>query len=139
MMLAIRTDLLKCVVSVNAPVDWELRIKNGLRRTKDKEQRRELRDLYDKNVGNIDTQKEMLLEQSALHRANEINVPIFLVHAQDDENVDVEHGKKMNKALKKAGKDVTYLELRRGGHSLTREDAHKKVLGKTEAFFAEHL
>lgn len=139
LMLDIRSELLKCVVSINAPVDWELRVKRKLKQISGKEDKDELRTWFDEKIGNIDTQEEMLLEQSALHRAGEIKAPVLLIHAHDDDNVDIRHGKKMNKALKKAGKKVTFVKLRRGGHSLTRDDALKSAILEADAFISQHI
>jgi dienelactone hydrolase len=139
LMLAAESDLLNCVVSINAPVDWELRIKHKLRGISDKEMRQELRSWFDDTIGNIDTQEEMLLGQSALHRAAEVKAAVLLIHAQDDSNVNVRHSNKMHKALKKADKEVSYVKLRRGGHSLQRDDANKKVLKEMVLFLSTHI
>ena len=62
-----------------------------------------------------------------------------ITDTHDDDNVDIRHGKKMNKALKKAGKKVTFVKLRRGGHSLTRDDALKSAILEAEAFISQHI
>lgn len=139
LMLAVKTDLIQCAVSINGPVDYRLRISNVTKKTKNKESRSELREWMDKTVGNIDTQTDLLDEQSPLRRAAEITVPVLLIHARDDSNVNIKHSRKMHKALEKLGKDVKLIELERGGHSLAYKHAERKMLMETSVFFAEHL
>ncbi len=138
LMLAAKTDLVKCAASINGPTDWVDRVKNAMKEV-DKQDREELREWYDKSLGNIDTQKDLLVAHSPITYAKEMDVPILLIHATDDANVNVNQSKDMNRALKKAKKDVKYIELKEGGHTLWTNDALKKTLLETEAFFKKHL
>ncbi|RLB63894.1 MAG: hypothetical protein DRH08_10450, partial [Deltaproteobacteria bacterium] len=117
LMLAAKTDLLKCVISINGPTDWIMRIKNGFKKA-DRKQRDELREWYDMALGNINSQKELLEQHSPVTYAKEIFIPILLIHAKDDQNVAIKHSEKMNKYLEHEKKDVRYVELDTGGHSL---------------------
>ncbi len=138
LMLAVRTDLLKCAVSINGPVDLKLQIKKQLKSIKDKREKAEYRAWADEKMGNIKTEAEILKRQSPVHRAEEIDIPILLIHAKNDRRVFVEHAQKMQAALTKADKDVEYIELQRGGHSLWKAE-QRKVLEETERFFAKYL
>lgn len=139
LMLGIKTDLIKCVVSINGPTDRELRIKRKLRDIKNKDERRELREIFDEQMGNIDSQTDLLRHHSPFRRAAEMKPPVLLIHALDDSNVGIVHSRKMNKALRRADKNVEFLKLKKGGHGLHWGDAEEIVLKKTEAFFAKHL
>lgn len=140
MMLSIKTDLLSCAVSINGPVDYGMQIKQDIKDTKDKEEKKEIRSWYDETTGNIDTEKELLKSHSPLQRVFEIEVPFLLIHAKDDGNVDFKNAKKMDKAIRRSKKkNYEFYQLESGGHSLTWGGATKKVLKKTEAFFFEHI
>lgn len=139
LMLAIDTDLLVCTVSINGPVDLELQMKHDAIGVDDKLIKQEIREWQDLVIGNVDTQQKLLQSQSPLHRVNEIAAPVLLIHSKDDGRVWVRHSRRLNSALRKAKKDVEFIELKEGGHSLRWGDAKETVLRKTEAFFAKHL
>lgn len=139
LMLAIKTDLLTCAISINGPVDWEFRINTVLNDGRDKIARREFLEWADETIGNVKAQPELFREHSALKRASEISIPVMLIHARDDDNVDFRHSRKMHKAMKKAKKDVTFLPLKEGGHGLWWDDAEEKTLQATADFFAKYL
>ena len=76
---------------------------------------------------------------SPYHRADEIKIPILIVHADDDARVPVTQARQMASRLESRNKDVIFLQLEDGGHSLDTENARLKTLRAMEAFFAEHL
>lgn len=139
LMLALEPDLLQCAVSINGPTDYTNRIKQVLKDADDKEERLEIREWYDAAVGNIDTEAALLNAQSPLQRVQEFDVPLLVIHAKDDGNVDYKNGQIFDKALKKAKKSYDYVELECGGHALNWCRATRKVLIQTEGFFAEHI
>ncbi len=55
---------------------------------------------------------------SPLDIADEASIPIFIFHGDRDQRVPIEQSRKYVKALKKAGKDVEYLEIADLWHSL---------------------
>ena len=63
--------------------------------------------LIDKFVGS----GPHVIEGSPLQRPGAISVPVLLVHADVDTNVNIEHSDKMAAALKAAGKDVEYVRI----------------------------
>lgn len=80
-----------------------------------------------------------LKEVSPLHRAEEIQVPILLVHGAQDRQVKPDQSRKMHKALEQSGKEVTYIELESANHYLTNNDDRVATLRAFEEFLAEHL
>lgn len=83
--------------------------------------------------------KAALREVSPLHNADKIKIPVLLVHGDQDRQVPPEHSRDMHKALEKAGKDVTYIELEAANHYLTNNDDRVATLRAFEEFLAEHL
>ncbi|HVH48366.1 MAG TPA: S9 family peptidase [Sphingomicrobium sp.] len=65
---------------------------------------------------------------SPLRRATAINAPVLLVHGDFDQNVGVAHSRKMNDALKSAGKPVDYVEFKGLDHQLRDNDARREML-----------
>ena len=139
LMLAIKTDLLTCTVSINGVTDWKNSIKENLKGIRDKEERLEAREYFNENIGDYKMQEDFIASQSALLQAGEIDIPVLLIHAKDDQKVKFRHSKKMYKALRKNKADVKFVELERGGHSLAYKHAERKMLMETEAFFDEHI
>lgn len=55
---------------------------------------------------------------SPLDRAKDVSIPIFVYHGERDTNVPISQSEKFVSALKDAGKNVKYLELKGMGHSI---------------------
>ena len=138
-MAAFKPGLVKCAISINGLHDLPFRITNKLKDVKDRELRFDVRDFFDRTVGNIDTQRDLLERHSTVLHAASVNVPILLIHADDDENVEVEHSIRMEAALKKAGKDVQLIRLPKGGHSLKTGGALRTTILESMQFFRAHL
>ncbi len=75
---------------------------------------------------------------SPSNQAGAVKIPVLLVHGEDDWVVPVEQSEIMHKALKKAGKDVTFLRYAEQPHSFSSAQ-EADALAKIEAFLAKHL
>lgn len=71
-----------------------------------------------------------LVEGSPVNGASRIAVPVLLVHADRDINVDVQHSDQMQAALKRAGKEVEYLRLKGLDHQLADGNVRATMLLK---------
>ena len=69
-------------------------------------------------------------EGSPLRLASAISAPVLLVHGDMDANVGVSQSRKMNDALKGAGKTIEYLEFKGLEHSLKDGNARRQMLTK---------
>ncbi len=87
----------------------------------------------------VGTSAEVLKHGSPLKRAKEFTVPVLIFHPEEDLNVYVEHGRKLAKALKKAGKTVEYIEYEDDEHSIWRHASRIDMLTRIGAFLDEHL
>jgi dipeptidyl aminopeptidase/acylaminoacyl peptidase len=76
---------------------------------------------------------------SPYHQAERIEDPILVIQAEDDTRVHADQGQGFSKRLERLDKDVEYVEVEFGGHSLTNEAARRVVLSRLEAFLGEHL
>lgn len=66
-------------------------------------------------------------------------VPVLLMHSQDDEVVPVKQAERMHAKLRKAGKDVTYIELEDEGHNLATRESRVQILRATYEFLDRNL
>jgi len=71
-----------------------------------------------------------LIEGSPVKGAGRIAVPVLLVHADRDINVDIQHSDRMQAALKKAGKEVDYMRLKGLDHQLVDANVRATMLLK---------
>ena len=85
-------DLYRCAVSIAGVTDPRTLIEDS----RDFINSRAVREF-------VGTDDEVIDAGSPLRRAREIEVPVMLIHGDEDLNVSVAHSKKMHKALKKRG------------------------------------
>ncbi len=138
MMLSIKTELLQCVVSINAPMDLKLQVDELSSRLAGRTLRNEYRSRMNGLYGDVKTQKELLRSQSPLQRADEVDVPALIIHTADDGRVSFEHAKRMIRRLEKLQKSVSVLALSRGGgHGLAY--SFPAVVQRAERFLNRYL
>jgi len=58
----------------------------------------------------------MLAHNSPARRAEEITVPVLLIHGEEDTVVEIDQSEKMAKQLKKHGKEHKFVVLETGDH-----------------------
>lgn len=91
------------------------------------------------NVGSRKDDKDQLRDTSPINNIDVIEVPVLLVHGENDLAVDVDHSKRMAKALKKAGKPHKLVILKDGNHYLELERHRIRFLKELEAFLDKHI
>ena len=80
-----------------------------------------------------------LRETSPLRLAERAGVPILLGHGDEDDRVEVHHSRKMAAALRKAGKEVEYLEFEHEVHGFRLEANRIRWYEALIAFFEKNL
>ena len=85
------------------------------------------------------TDLKELRQRSPLNFADQINIPVLLGHGTDDRSVNIQHSRKMNQALEKSGKDVTYLEFEDGDHYLSNEVHRLQFFKAMDSFLQSNL
>ena len=63
-------------------------------------------------IGNPMRDSAKVHAASPIEHVSAIRAPLLLIHGDSDDNVDVHHSRRMNAAMKAAGKDVTYIEIK---------------------------
>ena len=85
------------------------------------------------------TDLKQLRETSPRRLVDAIKVPVLLAHGDKDRSVPVEQSRLMRTAMEKAGKDVKYMEFKKGDHYLSVGDHRMEFFNAMDAFLAEHL
>lgn len=82
-----------------------------------------------------------ILDQSSpIHRASEINPPIFLFHGRADPELSYStHAVDFVNALNRAGKDVTFIEYEYAGNEIRRGTYRVDMLARTGQFLIDHI
>ena len=119
--------LYRCVVSIAGVTDLNDLIK---------ERKKFLTGKRDQEY--IGRDQEILKNGSPARRAKEMGAPTLLFHGDEDINVRLAQSKKMHKALKRAGKDVTFIEYEEVEHSLRRNAVRIDMLERIGDFLDTH-
>lgn len=122
---ALTPDLYKCVVAIAGVSDlrsmlgWEKR-ERGANSTAF---------AYWTNViGDIDQDADAIEAVSPYRLAKNFKAPVLLIHGGDDLTVPERQSDMMEKALKAAGKPVTYMRIGKDDHGLVAPDSRNKAL-----------
>ncbi len=90
-------------------------------------------------IGNWWKDRKMLAENSPARRANEIEIPILLMHGDRDTVVEIDQSAKMAKQLRKSKKKYKYVVLEDGDHHLSLYENRFRYLSEMEKFLDECL
>lgn len=95
--------------------------------------------LYAKASGDwLRRQAPDLKDVSPVNFPSAFNIPVLLVHGQEDRVVPIVQSRVMAQKLKSAGKDVTYIVQPQGDHHFSRQQDRLEFLKAMEAFLAKH-
>jgi dienelactone hydrolase len=131
-------DLYRCAVSISGVSDL-VEILNTERR---EEGRRSTTYAYwQRLIGDPATDAEALRSVSPALHADQVQIPILLIHGTSDSVVPASQSERMRDALQRAGKQVEYIPLEREGHIWASWMAPNRVrlLEETEQFLAAHI
>ena len=79
------------------------------------------------------------IAKSPARSAATLRAPVLLLHGADDTVVPIQQSRTMERALKEAGKPVTFVTLDGEDHWLSRSATRTRVLQELETFLAQHL
>jgi len=80
-----------------------------------------------------------LAKQSPARLAGSVQVPVFLVHGEEDKIAPFDQAVAMRDALKAAGKPFEWMAVPGEGHGFYREKNRAELYRRIEAFLARHL
>ncbi len=129
-------DRYQCAASINGVSDLPDFLR-AVRRDRDRDD-----DEYDywvRVIGDPKTDAAALEAHSPARRAADATASILLIHGSHDGVVPYDQSEDMEKALKKAGKDVAFVTLSGAGHSGFNKAHTRRVFEELESFLGEHL
>lgn len=130
LMGAVKTpDLYKCAIAT-APVANLERLYDDMRFSAAKNLSRGL---------HFGTTRDSLNAISPAHHADKIKIPVLLIHGDLDYQASVEHSRDMEKALRKAGKPVDYIEIEDMDHMALVTKDMATILSAWERFLKAHI
>jgi len=133
---AFTPDLYRCIVSVNGVSDLSVMVDQH-RRDSDNET---VMAYLAETVGQDGELNRRYLDSiSPAEFADAFEAPVLLLHGEDDEVVPIRHSELMHSRLKRAKKDVTFIELDEDSHYLHVGTNRIELLREVLAFLDEHL
>ena len=97
------------------------------------------RKLFDKRVGNPETDAEFLKSRSPLFKVDQIKIPLLIAQGANDPRVVKAESDQMVEALQSKGKPVEYLVFPDEGHGFARPENRLKYYSAAEAFLGKYL
>lgn len=122
-------ELYRCAASLNGVTDLPSLIR--------REQRYLGGRFATRFIGRLWKDRKMLRENSPLRLAEQVNVPVLLVHGDKDLSVPVGQSRRMKNAL--GSRLYDYVELKDGDHYLSNGENRLRFANSLMAFLAEHL
>ena len=77
-------------------------------------------------------------DRSPARLADQTDAPVLLIHGKDDSVVPIEQSRLMERALRRAGKPVEFIELEGEDHWLSRGETRQRMLAETVRFLQVH-
>ncbi len=133
---AFSPDMYRCIVSFNGVSDLN---RKTARMRSQRGKRDSSLDYWAEYYGSGAFDRDALRAISPSEHADAFKAPVLLLHGVQDTVVNIEQSRIMEKALRKAGKDVTFVKLKGEDHWLTQEETRIEMLKAAAAFIEEHL
>ncbi len=133
---AFTPDLYKCVVAIAPVTDLTAFLKD---RKYEYGSNHPVISYWSDLIGDSEEERQKIKQISPVNSAEAFNAPVLLIHGKDDEVVPLDQSTAMERALKKAGKDVKLVKLKGEDHYLSVGDTRLETLKLMDAFVREHL
>ncbi len=130
---AFTSDLYRCVAAIAPVTDVE----RMLAETRRERGRHHWVVDYWENLAGSD--KEKLRAISPVNYADSFAAPVLLIHGKDDTVVPIRQSVEMEKALRKAGKEVELVRIKGADHWQSRAETRLATLEALHGFIARHL
>ena len=91
------------------------------------------------HIGDPKDDKAEIAAVSPVNNVSTAKGPLLLIHGENDNVVPIEQSEFMEKAMKDAGKSVSFLRLKNSGHSSYGDGDEKRFRLELLAFLREHL
>ena len=135
MMLAMRwPQRFRCVVSIAGVADRVL-----FYTASDGAQTERGRKVLETLLGDPNKELEQMLKTSPLYHYDQLQAPVMLVHGRQDERVDFEHTRRMQRMLGLAGRAPVGLVFEKEGHGGWTEENERALWTAVAGFLQRHL
>lgn len=98
-----------------------------------------LKSVFNRRLGNVDTEPEFLRSKSPLFKADQIKVPLLIVQGANDVRVKQAESDQIVAAVRKNGREVQYLVFPNEGHGFITPANNLKFYAAAEPFLAKYL
>jgi dipeptidyl aminopeptidase/acylaminoacyl peptidase len=98
-----------------------------------------MKQLFNKRVGDLEKEEELLKDRSPLNKVNYITKPLLIGQGANDPRVKVAESDQIVDAMRKNGKPVEYVLYPDEGHGFQRPENRLHFFAITEQFLAKHL
>jgi dipeptidyl aminopeptidase/acylaminoacyl peptidase len=133
---ALTPDRYRCAVSIAGPSD----LAEMLRVEREETGRDSISSDYWRSIiGDGREDRDLIRAASPAFLADRVRAPILLIHGVDDTVVRIDQSRRMERALRAAGKSVRFVELAGDDHHLSDATTRIQALREMESFLAEHL
>ncbi len=133
---AFSPDKYKCIASIAGVSDLERMLKTDRRQHG---RSHWVVSYWEKQFGGDEFDWSKLKAISPVNFADQFKVPVLLIHGKKDTVVPISQSKVMQRALRKAGKNVSLHELKGEDHWLSYGDSRLETLRALADFIEEHL
>jgi dipeptidyl aminopeptidase/acylaminoacyl peptidase len=90
-------------------------------------------------IGNISNDAAQIAATSPALHADQVKIPILLMHGENDTTVPIEQSEEERDALEKAGKSVKYVSFKTDDHYFSLAATRIGMLRELEAFLAKNI
>ncbi|MEM9530926.1 MAG: S9 family peptidase [Pseudomonadota bacterium] len=90
-------------------------------------------------VGDPESEAEMLAEASPINHVDKIKAPIFIVHGRKDPRVKYEHAKRLRAEMEEHNKPYEWMVKDNEGHGFRKEENRIELYTAMEEFFDRHI
>ena len=92
-----------------------------------------------KRLGDAKADAEQMKAVSPALHADKFTAPVLLIHGEADDNVPIDQSEEMEKALRRAGKSVQFVEIPHEGHQFSRPGSLLKLMTEIERFVGTNI
>ncbi|MBK7950987.1 MAG: S9 family peptidase [Deltaproteobacteria bacterium] len=126
-------DRYRCAISLNGVTDIPF-----LGISSDYSDSKSAMKSFERVIGDLETERDKLIEASPAYHVEDLNVPILIVYGTDDRRVDSDHAHRMLLMLELHGKPHQFLEIEGAEHSPNRDEwiIYARAVRR---FLSEHL
>ncbi|AWF82208.1 hypothetical protein BTJ40_15965 [Microbulbifer sp. A4B17] len=87
----------------------------------------------------VSKNKSFMRESSPIHNIDKLNIPLFIIHGEEDERVPVDHAEELLEKLAKEGKPAKSLIIAKEGHGFYSEKNNLKLYTQLLEFLDQHI